>query len=84
MNAWISISTSADQLSRIYFHLTDIEGAHHPVVERSEVIKTEPVNEGSEDIGGSAGQIISALRYKLKDKDKESNPHKCLICMVGI
>ena len=37
----------------------------------------------SDDIGGSAGEIITALRFKLKDVERQSSKSKCLICMVS-
>ena len=37
----------------------------------------------SDDIGGSAGEIITALRCKLKDVERQSSKSKCLICMVS-
>jgi len=61
-----------------------IEGAHHPdSKDRVGMVKKEAADDSSDEIGGSAGQIITALRYKLKEKDKDSNTPKCLICMVS-
>ena len=59
---------------------SEIEGAHNledPGGDDSMVV------DQSEDIGGSAGEIITALRYKLKDVEHQNNKSKCLICMVS-
>ena len=44
----------------------------------------EEEDQDQDEIGGSAGQIITALRCKLREKEKEKPLFKCLICMVGI
>ncbi|XP_052257325.1 E3 ubiquitin-protein ligase Rnf220-like isoform X2 [Dreissena polymorpha] len=56
---------------------TDIEGAHHPAP--GVKVKVEFSEEAC--IGGSAGQIITALKCKLKDRSREAAATKCLICM---
>lgn len=41
-----------------------------------------PMLNSIEDVGGSAGEVIAALKSRLKDKEEERiNKQKCLICM---
>lgn len=60
---------------------TDIEGAYNPEDSVETRIKNEPLDEKDSEVGGSAGQIITALRCRLKEKDKQQIGPKCLICM---
>ncbi|XP_045158523.2 E3 ubiquitin-protein ligase Rnf220-like isoform X1 [Mercenaria mercenaria] len=61
---------------------TDIEGAYNPEDSVSSHIKCEPHDDKeSVEVGGSAGQIITALRCRLKEKDEKQISPKCLICM---
>ena len=64
---------------------TDIEGAYNPEDSvASSRVKCEPHDDKDEEVGGSAGQIITALRCRLKEKDEQQTGPKCLICMVSI
>ncbi|KAL4235837.1 hypothetical protein ACF0H5_004227 [Mactra antiquata] len=68
---------------------TEIEGAYNPedtkttttVLEGGGHIKHETIDDKDDNVGGSAGMIITALRCRLKEKDKTQVSPKCLICM---
>ena len=65
---------------RIHDCFSEIEGAHNlEDAERDDIM----VVDQSDDVGGSAGEIITALRCKLKDVERQSSKSKCLICMVS-
>ncbi|WAR23779.1 RN220-like protein [Mya arenaria] len=80
-----AVLSAADLSAQSRLADTAIQGAHHPGERSPNKVKLELMETGEssgETIGGSAGQIITALRYKLKEKDKETSSQKCLICMV--
>ncbi|XP_052774044.1 E3 ubiquitin-protein ligase RNF220-like isoform X2 [Mya arenaria] len=79
-----AVLSAADLSAQSRLADTAIQGAHHPGERSPNKVKLELMETGEssgETIGGSAGQIITALRYKLKEKDKETSSQKCLICM---
>ena len=63
-----------------YNFISEIEGAHNLEVQGGE---DNIADDSKDDIGGSAGEIITALRFKLKDVECQTNKSKCLICMVS-
>lgn len=81
--AFLSATGSpASVSSNTRLHDTDIEGAHNPEEVDTSQVKQEPTDGNDrEEVGGSAGQIITALRCKLKEKDTQQIGPKCLICM---
>ena len=77
-----TVHISKEINSVIFF--VEPEGAHNSEETNSNCIKSElETMDTSEDIGGSAGQIITALRCKLKEKQAQKSIYKCLICMVS-
>ena len=60
--------------------ISEIESAHNPEIHG---IEDSIVEDIKDNIGGSAGEIITALRCKLKDVELQTSKSKCLICMVS-
>ena len=60
--------------------ISEIESAHNPEMHG---IEDSIVDDIKDNIGGSAGEIITALRCKLKDVELQTSKSKCLICMVS-